>query len=41
MMKKQGVDEKLKSCDQMAWVREVNNICNVAEENVFDELIYK
>lgn len=34
------IDEALKAHDQMAWVREKNNIYNVAEEIVLKELIY-
>lgn len=41
MMKKQGVDEKLKARDQMLWVGMVNNIQNAAEEIVLNELIYQ
>lgn len=41
MMKKQGVDEKLKARDQMLWVGMVNNIRNAAEEIVLNELIYQ
>ena len=41
MMEKQGIDEKLKARDQMAWVDAVNNIRSAAEEIVLDELIYK
>ena len=41
MMEKQGVTEKFKARDQMAWVGAVNNIRNAAEEIVLDELIYR
>lgn len=41
MMKKQGIDEKLKASDQMLWVGMVNNIRNAAEEIVLNELIYQ
>ena len=34
------IDEALKAHDQMAWVREKNNIYNAAEEIVLKELIY-
>ena len=34
------IDETLKSRDQMAWVREMNNIYNAAEDSVLKELIY-
>ncbi|MBS6195814.1 MAG: TnpV protein [Clostridiales bacterium] len=40
MMKKQGINEELKSHDQMAWLGAVNAICNAAEEIVLSELIY-
>ena len=40
MMEKQGIDEKLKARDQMAWVGAMNNIRNAAEEIVLSELIY-
>ena len=40
MMDKQGITEKLKVRDQMAWVGAVNNIRNVAEEIVLKELVY-
>ena len=41
MMEKQGVTEELKARDQMAWVRAVNGIRNMAEEIVLKELIYR
>ena len=41
MMEKQGVTEKFKARDQMAWVGAVNNIRNATEEIVLDELIYR
>ena len=41
MMEKQGVTEKFKARDQMAWVGAVNNIRSAAEEIVLDELIYR
>ena len=41
MMKRQGITEETKACDQMAWVGTVNNIRNVAEEIVLKELIYR
>jgi hypothetical protein len=40
MAQRQHIDEALKACDQMAWVRAMNNIRNAAEEIVFSELIY-
>ena len=41
MMERQGITEELKACDQMKWVRAVNNIRNAAEEIVHNEIIYK
>ena len=41
MMERQGITEELKACDQMEWVRAVNGICNMAEEIVLNELIYR
>ena len=40
MAKNEGVTEELKRCDQMAWVRAMNNIHNCAEEIVTNEIIY-
>ena len=40
MMEKEGITEEMKACDQMEWVRAVNNIRNVAEEIVLKELVY-
>lgn len=39
-MEKQGITEKMKACDQMEWVKTVNNIQNAAEEIVLKELVY-
>ena len=36
----EGVDEKLKAKDQMAWVGQMNNIRQRAEEIILQELIY-
>ena len=36
----EGVDERLKAEDQMAWVRRMNNIKARAEEIVLQELVY-
>ena len=36
----EGVDEKLKAKDQMAWVGRMNNIRQRVEEMVLEELIY-
>ena len=40
MAKQEGVTEALKSADQMAWVRRMNNIRNRAEEIVLNEIVY-
>lgn len=40
MQEKQGINETLKACDQMAWGGAMNNIRNAAEEIVLKELIY-
>lgn len=40
MAKAQGITERLKSDDQMAWVGRMNNIRAAAEEIVLGELIY-
>lgn len=36
----QGITEKLKGLDQMAWVGAMNNIRSCAEEIVYAELVY-
>ena len=36
----QGVTEKLKASDQMAWVGLMNNIRQAAEETILNDLIY-
>ena len=41
IMEQEGITEELKACDQMEWVRAVNNIRNAAEEIVLKELIYR
>ena len=41
MKKDRGVTEELKARDQMAWVQQMNNIRNSAEEIVLNELIYR
>lgn len=38
---KEGMTEQLKSTDQMAWVRKMNNIRNRAAEMVNNEVIYR
>ena len=40
LAEKENVTEKLKSTDQMLWVRKMNNIRNRATEIVNAELIY-
>lgn len=40
LAEKEGINEQLKTQDQMAWVRAMNNIRNRAEEIVLKELIY-
>ena len=40
MAKAEGVTEELKRKDQMAWIGQMNNIRNRAEEIVRSELIY-
>lgn len=38
---REGVTEKLKSDDQMAWVQKMNNIRNCATEIINNEVIFK
>ena len=40
LAEKEGINEQLKSQDQMAWVAAMNNIQNRAEEIILQELIY-
>lgn len=40
MVQAEGIDEKLKAKDQMAWVVRINNISQRAEEIILQELIY-
>ncbi len=40
LAEKEGVTERLKASDQMAWVRKMNNIRGRATEVVNNELIY-
>lgn len=40
IQEQQGVNEELKSRDQMGWAGACNNIRNAAEEIVLNELIY-
>lgn len=39
LAKTQGIDEQLKTTDQMRWVQMMNNVRNSAEETVLRELI--
>lgn len=41
LAEKEGINEQLKSQDQMEWVRAMNNIRNRAEEIILQELIYE
>lgn len=41
MQVSEGVTEKLKAADQMAWVKAMNSICNRAEEIVLKEIVYR
>ena len=36
----EGIDENLKSADQMEWVRRMNSVQHRAEEFILSELIY-
>lgn len=40
MAEKQGVNERLKVADQMAWIGKMNSILNTALEIINEELIY-
>ena len=40
MAESDGIDEKLKTQDQMSWVSAMNSIWQQAEETVMKELIY-
>ena len=40
LAEKEGVNERLKKQDQLAWVGAMNNIRNRAEEIVLNEMIY-
>ena len=40
MADKQGVTERLKAEDMMAWVRKMNNLRNSAQEIVLAEVVY-
>ena len=41
LKKQNGVDEKMKSRDQLGWVQAVNNFLAQAEEIVLTEIVYK
>ena len=41
MAKTSGIDERLKACDQFAWIGAMNAIRQQAEEIVMNELIYR
>ena len=40
MAQAEGVDEKLKATDQMAWVGRMNSIRQCAEETILEEIVY-
>ena len=40
MMRTEGITERLKAKDQMAWVRKMNALHACAEEIVLTELVY-
>ena len=40
MAKERGIDEKMKSLDQLRWVAEMNNCKSCAEEIVMQEIIF-
>lgn len=40
MAAQQGITERLKAQEQMAWVQRMNNIRNAAEEIILQEVIY-
>lgn len=41
MAEVEGVNEELKSTDQMVWVQRMNNIRNRVSEIISEELIYR
>ena len=41
LAEKEGINERMKAQDQLAWVGAMNNIRNRAEEIVLKELIYR
>ncbi len=40
LKEQQGITEKLKADDMMAWVQAMNNIANQAREIVYNEVVY-
>ena len=40
IMEQEGITEKLKSRDQMEWVRQANNVRSRVDEIVLNELVY-
>ena len=40
LKKQQGITEKLKADDMVAWVQAMNNITNQAREIIYNEIIY-
>ena len=40
MVAKQGITEELKAKDQMAWVSAMEEIKHIAEEFVFEDIVY-
>lgn len=40
LAEKEGVTEQLKADNQMLWVKQMNNIRNLAEEMVYQDIIY-
>lgn len=41
MAEQWGVTEELKMQNQMEWIRRINNIKNVTEENILKNDVYK
>ena len=41
LAEKEGVSEQLKSADQMAWVRQMNNIRSRAAEIINEEVVFE
>lgn len=38
LAEKEGITEQLKEQDQLAWIRAINTVCNIAEEIVNNEI---